>query len=177
VIISGLAYGVGDFVDTDVMSPGRFEPYEGPDQLAEIALCDYPAEIPFVDPATKRSPYKVVVAGLEFGCGSSRETAPQALHYAGARVVIARSFGNIFFRNCVNMGLLVPVVIDHGFDESVTGEHISVDLETRVVTCGGQEMPFADLGALQGIVDCGGLTPYTLDRVRAGRAKRVRQPA
>jgi len=173
-MIKGLAYGVGDFVDTDVMSPGRFEPYEGPDQLAQIALCDYPADIPFVDPATNRSPYKVIFAGMEFGCGSSRETAPQALHYAGARVVIARSFGNIFFRNCVNMGLLVPVVIDHGFDESITGAEVAVDLARRVVTCDGREMEFADLGALQGIVDFGGLTPYTLERVKAGRAKGVR---
>ncbi|MGW8971083.1 hypothetical protein [Streptomyces platensis] len=174
MIISGLAYGVGDFVDTDVMSPGRYEPYEGPDQLARIALVDYPAKTPFVDPDTGTSPFKVIFAGTEFGCGSSRETAPQALHYAGARVVIAQSFGNIFFRNCVNMGLLLPVVIDHGFDESITGAPVRVDVSRRVVTCADRQMEFADLGALQGIVDGGGLTPYTLDRVRAGQGRRVR---
>jgi len=173
VIISGLAYGVGDFVDTDVMSPGRFEPYEGPEQLARIALVDYPAKTPFVDRATGTSPFKVIFAGTEFGCGSSRETAPQALHYAGARVVIAKSFGNIFFRNCVNMGLLLPVVIDHGFDEAITGEPVHVDVSRRVVTCADRQMEFADLGPLQGIVDAGGLTPYTLDRVRAGQGRRA----
>jgi len=173
-MITGLAYGVGDFVDTDVMSPGRFEPYEGPDQLARIALVDYPAATPFVDPDTGRSPFTVIFAGTEFGCGSSRETAPQALHHAGARVVIAKSFGNIFFRNCVNMGLLFPVVIDHGFDESITGEQVSVDLTRRIVTCADRQMEFADLGALQGIVDAGGLTPYTLDRVPSGQGRRIR---
>lgn len=170
-MLSGLAYGVGDFVDTDVMSPGRFEPYEGPEQLARIALVDHPADTPFVDPGTGRSPYTVIFAGTEFGCGSSRETAPQALYYAGARVVVAKSFGNIFFRNCVNMGLLFPVVVDHGFDESVTGAPVSVDLTLRVVTCADRRMEFADLGTLQGIVDAGGLTPYTLDRVRSGRRR------
>lgn len=170
-MLSGLAYGVGDFVDTDVMSPGRFEPYEGPEQLARIALIDYPAATPFVDPATGRSPYTVIFAGTEFGCGSSRETAPQALHHAGARVVVAKSFGNIFFRNCVNMGLLFPVVADHGLDESVTGRPVTVDLTHRVVTCAGRRIEFADLGPLQGIVDVGGLTPYTLARVRSGQKR------
>src|SRR5688572_18849471 len=99
-VIEGTAFYCGDFVDTDAMSPGRFEPYEGEQQLARIALIDYVSPVPFVDPATGRSPYTVIFAGEEFGCGSSRETAPQALHYAGARVVIARSFARIFYRNC-----------------------------------------------------------------------------
>ena len=166
--IGGLAWYAGDCVNTDVMSPGRFEPYEGPEQLARIALIDHESPMPFVDQATGRSPYTVVIAGIEFGCGSSRETAPQALHHAGARVVIARSFANIFFRNCVNMGLLLPIRCDHPFGDEVTGRRVEVDIDRRVFAVDGREFSFADFGPLAGIVAAGGLTPY--NKARRARA-------
>jgi 3-isopropylmalate/(R)-2-methylmalate dehydratase small subunit len=160
-IIQGKAFFCGDFVNTDVMSPGRFEPYEGEEQLARIAMIDLDSPVPFVDPATGRSPYKIIVAGEEFGCGSSRETAPQALRYAGAEVVIARSFGRIFYRNCVNMGLLLPVKYPHPFDASITGQEITVDLDARTFSCGTQQFIFPDFGPLAKIVEAGGLINYT----------------
>jgi len=163
-VISGLAYYCGDYVNTDVMSPGRFEPYTGPDQLSSVALIDYESDIPFVDPKIGRSPYTVIFAGKEFGCGSSRETAPQALYYAGARVVIARSFANIFFRNCINMGLLLPLRSEHGFDESVIGKPVEVDLFNRKVECSGKVLHFPDFGPLADIVAAGGLTNYNKQR-------------
>lgn len=167
MIISGKAYYCGDYVDTDVMSPGRFEPYEGPEQLARIALIDHVSPVPFVDPATGRSPFRIIVAGEELGCGSSRETAPQALHYAGARVVIARSFARIFFRNCVNMGLLLPIRCPHPFDEAILGQELTVDTEARVVTWAGGRLSYPDLGPLEKIVAAGGLTPYNQQRLGA----------
>jgi 3-isopropylmalate/(R)-2-methylmalate dehydratase small subunit len=100
--------------------------------------------------------------GEEFGCGSSRETAPQALRYAGAHVVIARSFARIFYRNCVNMGLLLPIVCPHPFDVSVTGDHVVVDLDDLSFSCAGRRFTFPDFGPLGAIVDAGGgLTNYT----------------
>jgi 3-isopropylmalate/(R)-2-methylmalate dehydratase small subunit len=160
-VIEGKAFYCGDFVDTDVMSPGRFEPYESNEQLARIALIDYASDVPFVEPGTSRSPYKIIVAGEEFGCGSSRETAPQALRYAGVEVVIARSFARIFYRNCVNMGLLLPIKFPHPFTSSITGEHLTVDMNTRAFYWRDQQFSFPDFGPLNAIVEAGGLTNYT----------------
>jgi len=160
-VIQGPAYYCGDYVNTDVMSPGRFEPYTGPEQLANVALIDYESPIPFVDKRTGRSAYKVIFAGLEFGCGSSRETAPQALYYAGARVVIARSFARIFYRNCVNMGLILPIRCDHDFDASVIGKTVEVDLENFTFTVEDRVFHFDDFGPLADIIAAGGLINYS----------------
>lgn len=163
--LSSKAYYCGDFVDTDVMAPGRFEPYEGPEQLARIALIDYESVVPFVDTQTGRSPFKIIVAGEEFGCGSSRETAPQALHYAGARVVIARSFGRIFFRNCVNMGLLLPICHPHPFRASMQDMILTVNTKARIVSWDGGSFSYPDFGPLEKIVAAGGLTRYTQSKL------------
>lgn len=160
-VIQGLAYYCGDYVNTDVMSPGRFEPYTGPDQLASVALIDYEFPIPFVEKKSGRSRYTVIFAGTEFGCGSSRETAPQALYYAGARVVIAKSFARIFYRNCVNMGLILPIRCDHDFDESVVGKTVEVNLEDFTFTVEGRKFHFADFGPLADIIAAGGLINYS----------------
>jgi 3-isopropylmalate/(R)-2-methylmalate dehydratase small subunit len=165
-VIGGLAYYCGDYVNTDVMSPGRFEPYAGPDHLASVALIDYDSPIPFVDAKMGRSVYTVIFAGAEFGCGSSRETAPQALHYAGARVVVARSFGHIFYRNCINMGLLLPIRCNHDLDESVIGKFVEVDLPALTIEVDGAVLHFSDFGPLADIVSAGGLTPYNKQRAK-----------
>jgi len=160
----GKAFYCGDYVNTDVMSPGRFEPYGGPEQLARIALIDYESSVPFVDEKTGRSEYTVIFAGTEFGCGSSRESAPEALFHAGARVVIAKSFARIFFRNCINMGLLLPIQYDHPLDERVIGKHVTVDLGTRTFSVEGQVFQFPDFGPVGAIIEAGGLTPYNKQR-------------
>ena len=165
-IVRGQAFYCGDYVNTDVMAPGRFEPYELPEQLARVALIDYESPVPFVDGATGRSPYAVIFAGVEFGCGSSRETAPQALHYAGARVVVARSFARIFYRNCINMGLLLPIVLDHAYDERVRGRTVEVDVAGHVIRVDdGRVLRFPPFGPIAEIIDAGGLTPYTKRRL------------
>ncbi len=155
------AFYCGDYVNTDVISPGRFEPYQGPDHLASIALIDYDSTPPFVDPELKTSPYGVIFGGIEFGCGSSRETAPQALYYAGVRVIIAKSFARIFFRNCINMGLIYPIIFDHPFTQERIGETVSVDLENRYFTLGEQQYHYQSLGDIEAIVSAGGLINHT----------------
>jgi len=156
--IRGKAYHCGDFVDTDVMSPGRFEPYGGPESLARIALIDYRSPVPFVRPGEARSDYTIIFAGAEFGCGSSRETAPQALHFAGARAVVARSFARIFYRNCINMGLLLPIQLDHSFGAEVTGAEVAIDVDRRTVEVLGHHLTFAPFGPVAHIIEAGGLT-------------------
>jgi 3-isopropylmalate/(R)-2-methylmalate dehydratase small subunit len=168
--IAGLAYWCGDFVNTDVISPGRFEPYEGPEQLARIALIDHDGPVPFVDPALGRSRYTVIVAGEEFGCGSGREQAPQALYHAGARAVVARSFARIFFRNCVNMGLLLPIRCAHGFGPEVQDAPVVIDCAARRFSVAGVEHPIPDFGPLTAIIEAGGLTTYTKRRLAGERA-------
>ena len=167
-IIDGKAFWCGDHVNTDNMAPGRFEPYKSDEHLASCALIDYESVIPFVNPATGRSDFTIIIAGNNFGCGSSRETAPQALRYAGARVVIAKSFARIFFRNCVNMGLLLPIQCDHPFDQAVLGKRVIVDTAKRVFTVEGASFEFADFGPLEAIIAAGGLTAYNKARMREG---------
>ncbi len=162
--VKGKAYYCGDYVNTDLMAPGRFEPIESDEQLARIALIDYQGAVPFVNAKTGRSDYSVIIAGKEFGCGSSRETAPQALSLAGAQVVIAQSFANIFFRNCINMGLLLPIQISHDFDESVQDEIVDVDFDTRRFTVADKTYTFRDFGPLLSIINAGGLIPYSLQQ-------------
>lgn len=167
-IVKGKAYYCGDFVDTDVMAPGRFEPVPNWEALAKNALVDYVSKIPFVNPETGRSDYTVIFAGSEFGCGSSRDTAPRALQQAGAKIVIARSFGRIFFRNCVNMGLLVPITCDHPFDEKIIDKEVSVDLEGHTFTAEGQNFSFPDFGPLTNIIRAGGILPYVKAQAAGG---------
>jgi 3-isopropylmalate/(R)-2-methylmalate dehydratase small subunit len=164
-IITGKAFYCGDFVDTDVMSPGRFEPYSGRDHLASMALIDYESKPPFVDQSTGRSPFKIIFAGHEFGCGSSRETAPQALAYAGAQVIIAKSFARIFFRNCVNMGLLLPIIYEHSYDENIIGAEVTVNFVQQFFTVHGRHYEFGDFGPLTAIIKAGGLTNYNKQRL------------
>jgi 3-isopropylmalate/(R)-2-methylmalate dehydratase small subunit len=159
--VKGKAFYCGDYVNTDLMAPGRFEPIESNEQLARIALIDYQGAVPFVNEKTGRTDYTVIIAGKEFGCGSSRETAPMAISLAGAQVVIAKSFGNIFFRNCINMGILMPIRIPHDFDESVQDEVVDVDMVQRRVTVCGVTYPFNDFGPLLSIINAGGLIPYS----------------
>jgi 3-isopropylmalate/(R)-2-methylmalate dehydratase small subunit len=163
-LVKGKAYYCGDYVNTDLMAPGRFEPIESHEQLARIALIDYQGAVPFVNEKTGRSDYTVIIAGKEFGCGSSRETAPLAISLAGAQIVIAKSFGNIFFRNCINMGILMPIRIPHDFDASVHDEMVEVDLVERRVTVSGTTYPFNDFGPLLSIINAGGLIPYSLQQ-------------
>lgn len=163
--IQGAAFYCGDVVNTDIMAPGRFEPYAGPDELARYALIDYESDPPFVDPDTGKSPFTVIIAGREFGCGSCRETAPQGLYYAGCRAVIAKSFANIFYRNCINMGLILPVVYPHHFDASIIGKQVIIDVQEGYFLVENTRYPISDFGPVTDIIAAGGLTNYNKQRM------------
>ncbi|MFN2350945.1 MAG: 3-isopropylmalate dehydratase, partial [Kiritimatiellia bacterium] len=119
-IIRGKVYLVGDNIDTDQIIPAQYlnlvptipEEYR---KLGAYALSGLPAECPpLVAPGTDRSEYAFVLAGRNFGCGSSREHAPIALGAAGIRAVIAESYARIFFRNAIATGELYPWETDAG---------------------------------------------------------------
>ncbi len=118
----GRVWKFGDDVDTDLIIPARYCNTSDGAQLAKHVFADARPEF-----ATTAAPGDVVVAGRNFGCGSSREHAPLALKEAGIRVVIARSFARIFYRNAFNIGL--PLMESAEAVEGLQdGEKIVVDL-------------------------------------------------
>lgn len=155
------AWVFGDDIDTDQIAPSRFIVSSDPDELAAHAFNDLRPAF-----AGEVNEGEFVVAGENFGGGSSREHAPLALLGVGIDAVIARSFARIFFRNCINIGL--PVLVCPRADEITDGETISVRVgEGAVVnhatgdeyTCDGLP-PF-----LRELVDQGGLEAYTRNRL------------
>ena len=109
------------------------------------------------------SEYPIVVAGRNFGCGSSREHAPIALGSAGCQVVLAQSFARIFFRNCIATGELYPCeVADRLCDVLKTGDVVTVDLDAGTVTVPGTGRTHAlrPLGEVRPVIDAGGIFNY-----------------
>jgi 3-isopropylmalate/(R)-2-methylmalate dehydratase small subunit len=144
----------GDDVDTDAIIPGRFLTINDPYELSEHA---FEGVRPEFARAVKEG--DVVVAGRNFGCGSSREHAPLALLGAGVRIVIARSFARIFYRNAINTGLL-PLVCNEA-DEIMDGSEIEVDTVQGIARSEGKEYPLEPVPAfLQEIMRAGGLVEY-----------------
>jgi 3-isopropylmalate/(R)-2-methylmalate dehydratase small subunit len=118
---------LGDNVNTDVIIPGRYNVTTDRAQLARHCLCEILPEF-----AQQVQAGDVIMAGHNFGCGSSREHAPAAIQASGVRVVIARSFARIFYRNAVNIGLPV-LVCDESVLASEDGQEIEVDLTLGLI--------------------------------------------
>lgn len=153
----GRAWVFGDDVDTDQITPSRFIVSSDPTELAAHAFHDHRPEF-----SEHVATGDFVVAGENFGSGSSREHAPLALVGAGVSGVVARSFARIFFRNAINLGL--PVLICPEANRIEDGDEIRLDLEAgTVVDCTRDETYEADPlpPFLQQLVDLGGLKPYT----------------
>ena len=126
-IISAKAVKFGDYVNTDVILPGKYLTLIDPKELGQNAMEG-------LDPnfIKKAKDGIILVAGKNFGCGSSREQAPLALKYAGVKCVIAESFARIFYRNAINIGL--PVVECKNVSGNVAeGDMLNVDLKTGMV--------------------------------------------
>jgi len=144
----------GDDVDTDAIIPGRFLTIYDPKELAKHAFEGTRPD--FTHNVQKGD---IVVAGRNFGCGSSREHAPLALLGAGVNVVIAQSFARIFYRNAINIGLL-PLVCT-GTDEIKDGSSIEVDIKHSVARVNRKSYRLDPIPTfLQEIVDAGGLVEY-----------------
>ena len=144
----------GDNIDTDAIIPGRFLTLYDPKELAKHTFEGTCAE--FVSEVKEGD---IVVAGKNFGCGSSREHAPLALIGSGVRIVLAQSFARIFFRNAINVGVL-PVVC-HETDIIADGETIKIDLKKGYVDVGGKKLKLEPVPPfMQGIIDAGGLVNY-----------------
>ena len=123
----GTAHKYGDHVDTDVIIPARYLNTQSHEELAAHCMEDIDRDFP-----AKNRPGDIMVAGLNFGCGSSREHAPIAIKAAGVSCVIAKNFARIFYRNAINIGLAIlecPAA-GEGIDD---GDEVSVDFDTGVI--------------------------------------------
>ncbi len=146
----------GDNIDTDAIIPGRYLTEYDPKKLAlhafEGTRDEYARDVREGD---------VVVGGRNFGCGSSREHAPLALLGGGVKVVIARSFARIFYRNAINVGIL-PVICPDA-DRVPDGGSVTLMLDEGWIGCGGERFPVEPVPPfLQDIVRAGGLVSYAL---------------
>ena len=150
----GKAFKYGANVDTDVIIPARYLNTSSPDELAGHCMEDL--DKTFVDRVEKGD---MIVAGPNFGCGSSREHAPIAIKAAGVSCVIAPSFARIFYRNAINMGL--PILECAEAAEAIQdGDRLDVDFDTGLIsdlTTGQswQARPFPPF--IRKIIDAGGL--------------------
>ncbi|OLE96976.1 MAG: 3-isopropylmalate dehydratase, partial [Cyanobacteria bacterium 13_1_20CM_4_61_6] len=141
--IRGRVYVLGDNIDTDQIIPAEYlslvptipEEYRKLGSYALAGLARTPDQPPFVPPDGMTTPYTVIVAGKNFGCGSSREHAPIALGAAGTKAVVAESFARIFFRNCVATGELYPCETPTRLVGAFrTNEEVVLDLEANTLT-------------------------------------------
>ena len=170
-VFTGPVYVVRDNIDTDQIISAQFlnlvptipDEYKKLGSHALAGLPDSLYPIRFVKPGGLASDYPIVVAGRNFGCGSSREHAPIALGSSGCHVVLAESFARIFFRNSVATGELYPCELrDRLCDVLKTGDVITVDLDKCEVTlqATGKVYALKPLGEVRPVVDAGGLFNY-----------------
>ena len=124
----GIVHKYGDHVDTDVIIPARYLNTSDPKELAAHCMEDIDTEF-----VKKVRPGDIMVAGFNFGCGSSREHAPLVIKTCGVSCVIAKTFARIFYRNAINIGL--PILECPAAAEAIQdGDEVSVDFDTGLIT-------------------------------------------
>ena len=159
--VKGRVWKYGDDVNTDVIFPGKYTyTISDPEEMAEHAMEDLDPEF-----AKNVRPGDVIIAGKNFGMGSSREQAATCLKVSGVGAIIAKSYSRIYFRNGVNTGL--PVITSSKVQDVFEhGDEIEIDFEKGVIRGKGQEIKFPAFSEFVfGIMDAGGLIPYTRKRL------------
>ncbi|SMC09465.1 3-isopropylmalate dehydratase small subunit [Nitratiruptor tergarcus] len=160
-VITGKVWKFGDNIDTDLIIAARYLNTSDPHELAKHVMED--ADPEFVK---KLQPGDIIVAGENFGCGSSREHAPIALKAAGVAAVVAKSFARIFYRNAFNMGL--PIFELKETDKINEGDLISIDMEKGVIKDLDKhnEYTFTPIPPfMQELLSCGGLMNYAKAKI------------
>jgi len=175
-IITGKAFVLGDNVDTDQIIPAQYLTYN-PSIPAEykmfgkFALSGVPdaqaglpkGHVPFHTDDEFISPYKIIIGGKNFGCGSSREHAPIALAAAGIAAVVAEFYARIFYRNSINGGYLTPLEsTGRLIDQVCTGDELTIDITARTLTnrTTGDCWELNGLGEIEPILEAGGIFNY-----------------
>ncbi|MDO4961099.1 MAG: 3-isopropylmalate dehydratase [Eubacteriales bacterium] len=148
---SGRVWLMGDDIDTDIILPTEYLVFKTIDEMKPYAFSPLRPEL-----AAKIEPGDIIVAGNNFGCGSSREQAPEVVKALGIKCVIAKSFARIFFRNAINNGLLLIENAELA-DAMTEGDEIAVTVNEKI-DYKGKEYPIVSLpDNLVEIIDAGGL--------------------
>jgi len=175
-LITGKAFVLGDDIDTDQIIPAEHLVFsmENPEErkkYGQFALSSVPlaesgqpeGNIPFVQNGKSESEFQIVLAGKNFGCGSSREHAPFALKMAGVKVVIATSYARIFYRNSVDGGFVTPFESQIDLSKIIkTGDLLQINQQGNFVfyKTTNERFDLKPLGEIAGIVQAGGIFEY-----------------
>lgn len=161
-MLQGKVFKFGDDIDTDIIVPATYLSTFDPKELAKHCM-------EYTDPDFYKQVKEgdIIVAGKNFGCGSSREHAPIAIKGCGVSIVIAKSFARIFYRNALNIGLYI-LECPEAADAISQGDEVKVDVDTGIiadVTTGKifKAAPFPKF--IQNIIECGGL----VNAIKAGK--------
>ncbi|MEG5037375.1 MULTISPECIES: LeuD/DmdB family oxidoreductase small subunit [unclassified Microcoleus] len=168
-VISGHIFVVDDNIDTDQIIPAEYltlvpskpDEYEKLGSYAMIGLPDRYGK--FIESGEQKTRYPIIIAGENFGCGSSREHAPIALGAAGVTAVVALSYARIFFRNCSATGELYPMEsVERLCDLFVTGQEVTIDFTAEQIINHTLDRTFSlkPLGEVGPVIDAGGLFEY-----------------
>jgi 3-isopropylmalate/(R)-2-methylmalate dehydratase small subunit len=152
----------GDDVNTDVIFPGKYTyTLRTPEEIAAHALEDLDADF-----VKRVQPSDVIIAGRNWGMGSSREQAVTCLKYNGISMIIAVSFGGLYFRNCINQGVY-PIVCPGIVQLVKTGDTITIDRAAQMITAGNTQFAIPSLSpSVKAILDAGGLVPMLQARFK-----------
>ena len=154
-------------IDTDQIIPARFLTTTTRAGLGEHLFADWRYDAngaprgDFILNGAEARNCSILVAGRNFGCGSSREHAPIALGAAGCEVVVAESFARIFFRNCIATGELYPYDTSVPISEEIkTGDYVEVDFDKDELRANGKSYPLKPLGEVKPVIDAGGIFEF-----------------
>lgn len=168
-VIRGSIFVVDDNIDTDQIIPAEYltlvpskpDEYE---KLGSYAMAGLPDRYgQFIAPGEMKTTYPIIVAGENFGCGSSREHAPIALGASGVQAVIAQSYARIFFRNCSATGELYPwESVERLCDLFETGQEVSIDFEQNQLINHtlGKIYTLKPIGEVGPVIEAGGIFAY-----------------
>ncbi len=162
-MIKGKVWKFKDDVDTDQIIPARYLVTTDPKELAKHVMEDADPTFP-----SKVKEGDILVAGKNFGCGSSREHAPLAIKGSGISAVVAESFARIFFRNAINLGLLI-IESPEAAKEAEEGDELEIDINQGIIRniTKGKEYKIKPLPEnLQAILKAGGLMEYAKKRIK-----------
>uniref|UniRef100_UPI0030031921 3-isopropylmalate dehydratase small subunit n=1 Tax=Anunuuluaehu liula TaxID=3049639 RepID=UPI0030031921 len=162
-IIKGKTYVLGNDINTDQIVTAEYMKInpatkDGYKELVSLAMSGLSENfLPFIDRSTKKSHYSIIVAGTNFGCGSSREHAPIALGASGIKAVIAESFARIFFRNCISTGEILPVQVNQNLSKLLKTDDILTIIPSKneiILPDNTETIHFNDLGDLINYCKC-----------------------